>query len=358
MIQIESVVKQKVDEIFILKDNRILIYNKDDNIIFVMNQDSFKNEIQYKIKNKINDLIILSNGNIAISIGESVHIYQINKNEFKLIQNIKLEIEKKNRMSDYRDEYIPDFTEAKCGEYKNGKYLLILKRMPFDDSKYGLYNYNSIIDVFSLNEKNYYSFVKTIKFGHEIRGRMSYNNNYLIIHGSQGANPMSSSYWVYLYDLENEVEKELNYMSYFSEYHKLYFISNNKVLHYYTEFEYYINIYNLENNEKISKKINEKDNHKIEYVSHNEKYIIFLLIKSEDVDENPEEELTFYKFDYNLNLIEELKFPCDIKMGFENVIKIKTNLLVLYGKDEMIFINHKNSSDNKNKKNMISEIFE
>ena len=32
---------------------------------------------------------------IEISIGESVHIYQINKNEFKLIQNIKLEIEKK-----------------------------------------------------------------------------------------------------------------------------------------------------------------------------------------------------------------------------------------------------------------------
>ena len=169
---------------------------------------------------------------------------------------------------------------------------------------------------------------------------------------------MSSSYWVYLYDLENEVEKELNYMSYFSEYHKLYFISNNKVLHYYTEFEYYINIYNLENNEKISKKINEKDNYKIEYVCHNEKCIIFLLIKSKDVYENVEEELTFYKFDYNLNLIEELKFPCDIKMGFENVIKIKTNLLVLYGKDEMIFINHKNSSDNKNKKNMISEIFE
>ena len=48
MIQIESIVKQKVDEIFILKDNRILIYNKDDNIIFVMNQDSFKKKYNMK----------------------------------------------------------------------------------------------------------------------------------------------------------------------------------------------------------------------------------------------------------------------------------------------------------------------
>ena len=72
------------------------------------------------------------------------------------------------------------------------------------------------------------------------------NNNYLIIHGVKGANPMSTSFGVYSFDLEKQKEKKLNYMSYFNEKHKLFFISDNKVLHYYTEFSTTtINIYNL-----------------------------------------------------------------------------------------------------------------
>jgi hypothetical protein len=90
---------------------------------------------------------------------------------------------------------------------------------------------------------------------------MLYNNNYLLIHGIEGDNPMTTEYHVYSFDLENKKEKRLNTMSFFNEKHKLYFISDNKVLHYYTEFgKNKIYIYNLENNnESTSKTIENKD---------------------------------------------------------------------------------------------------
>lgn len=211
MSQVLAVIKEKVDKIYILKDNSILIYEKDVHIIYVMNKNTFMKEKTLKLENKLDDLIILSNGNIAISIGESIFIYKIDNEDFRLIQEIKLDIKKNNLRSfyDYGKKFIPDFIKAKCIEYKSGKLLLILKRIPFDDSKYGLYNCKSIIDIFSLNNNNYYSFTKSIKFPIGVKGRMLYNNNnnYLIIHGIQGANPMTTSYSVYSFDLENQKEK-------------------------------------------------------------------------------------------------------------------------------------------------------
>jgi hypothetical protein len=69
MSQVQVVIKEKVDKIYILKDNRILIYKKDQHILYVMNsQNTFMKEIQLKLNNKLDDLIILSNGNIVISL--------------------------------------------------------------------------------------------------------------------------------------------------------------------------------------------------------------------------------------------------------------------------------------------------
>ena len=332
-----------------------------------MNQITFMKEITLELKNKIDHLIILSSGNIAICIGEYVFIYKIDKNEFKLIQKIKLSIEKRKLRSYYHygKKFIPDFIKAKCIEYKNGKFLLVLKRIPFDDSKYGLYNCSSIIDIFSLNEKESYSFIKSVKFTCEVKGRMLYNNNnnYLIIHGVKGANPMTTSYGVYSFDLEKQEEKELNYMSYFNEKHKLFFISDNKVLHYYTEFNTTtINIYNLgKNNEIISKKKENKDNYNIDYLFNNEKYIYFVLVKQKDKfnekELNSSNELTFYKYDYNLELIEEAKSSYNAKIEYNKVIKVQSNL-ILYGNNETVILKGVNSLDDKSGKNMISEIFE
>jgi hypothetical protein len=53
MSQVQAVIKEKVDKIYILKDNRILIYKKDQHILYVMNsQNTFMKEIQLKLNNK------------------------------------------------------------------------------------------------------------------------------------------------------------------------------------------------------------------------------------------------------------------------------------------------------------------
>ena len=359
MLHVQAVIKEKVDKIYILKNGKILIYQKDKHILCVINQNTFMKEFSLDIKNKLDDLIILSTGNIAVSVGESVFIHKIDKKEF---QEIKLTIKKRNLRSFYfRENFIPDFIKAKCGEYENAKYLLILKRIPFDDSKYGLYNCDSIIDIFYLNKDEQYSFKKSVTFPVEIKGRMLYNNNYLLIHGIQGGNPMTTTYSVYSFDLENKKTKELNTMSFFNEKHKLYFISDNKVLHYYTEFrKSYIYIYNLENNnETISKTIENKDNYKVEYLNNNEKYIYFILVKEKEDNEEEEEEkliadneLSFYKYNYNLNLIEEIKCSYKSKIGFNKVITIKSNfnLLILYGFNKMVILREENLLDNEKDK--------
>ena len=102
MSQVQAVIKEKVDKIYILKDNRLLIYKKELHILYVVNsQNTFIKEITLELNNKLDDIIILSNGNIVLSIGESVYIYKINKKDFKLIQEIKLEIEKRELRSFY-----------------------------------------------------------------------------------------------------------------------------------------------------------------------------------------------------------------------------------------------------------------
>jgi hypothetical protein len=163
---------------------------------------------------------------------------------------------------------------------------------------------------------------------------------------------MSTSYSVYLFDLENEKVKKLNTMSYFNEKHKLYFISNNKVLHYYTEFrECNINIYNLEkNNESISRKIKNDDNYKVEYIYNNEKYIYFYLVKTKDKYDKkeliPDNKLTFYKYNYNLDLIDVPRRPYNVKIGFNKIIRVKPNLLILYGLNEMVILRGENLFEN------------
>ena len=362
MLQVIAVIKDTVDKIYILKDNRILIYKKNAQILYVMNKNTFKKEATLKLINKLDDLIILSNGNIAISINTSIFIYKIDKTDFKLIQEIKLAIEKRNLRSyyNYGKENIPDFLKAKCAEYKNGQYLLILKRIPFDDSKYGLYNCFSKIDIFSLKKDENYSLEKTINFSIEAQGRMLSDNmnNNLIIHGVQGTNPMSTRYSVYIFNLENQKERELNSMSYFNEKHKLFFISNNKILHYYTEFDKsFVYIYDIENNDKpISKTIENKDNYKIDYLYNNEKFIYFVSVKKKKEDQD--DKLIFYKFNFNLDLIDEFKCSLGKKIGFNKVIKIKSNLLILFGINEMVLLRADNSSNDKKEKNIISEIFE
>ena len=67
---------------------------------------------------------------------------------------------------------------------------------------------------------------------------------------------MSTRYSVYLFNIENQKEIHLNTMSFFNEKHKLIFIANNKVLHYYTDFSTSIvYTYNLKSDNKpIEKK--------------------------------------------------------------------------------------------------------
>jgi hypothetical protein len=144
-------------------------------------------------------------------------------------------------------------------------------------------------------------------------------------------------------------------MSFFNEKHKLYFISDNKVLHYYTEFgKNKIYIYNLENNnESTSKTIENKDKYKVEYLHNNEKYIYFVLVKEKEDYEEEEKliadnELSFYKFNYNLNLIEEVKCSNKAKIIFNKVITMKLhfNLLILYGFNKMVILREENLLDN------------
>ena len=204
-----------------------------------------------------------------------------------------------------------------------------------------------------------------MSFPNEIQGRMLYDNinNNLIIHGVQGTNPMSTRYSVYLFNIENQKEKHLNTMSYFNEKHKLLFIDNNKVLHYYKDFnKSIVYIYNLKSvNKPLSKKIENKGSYKIEYLFNNEKFIYFILIKQKDDydDEKliPDNELTFYKYNFNLDLIDTAKISYNAKIGFDKAIKVKSKL-ILYGFNEMVILRGKNSSDNKKEKNMISELFE
>ena len=154
MSQIQAVVKENINKIYILEDKRILIlYNNENSTIIIMNQNTFIKEIKYEINAKINDLIILSNGNFAISFNKLIQIFQINKNDFTLVQEIKIQIEKESINYFFSFMELPEFTKVKCAEYKNGKYFLILKRIPFDESKYGLYNYSSIVDIYSLTKK-------------------------------------------------------------------------------------------------------------------------------------------------------------------------------------------------------------
>jgi hypothetical protein len=46
---------------------------------------------------------------------------------------------------------------------------------------------------------------------------MLYNNNYLLIHGIEGDNPMTTEYHVYSFDLENKKEKrkKIKYYEFF-----------------------------------------------------------------------------------------------------------------------------------------------
>ena len=72
---------------------------------------------------------------------------------------------------------------------------------------------------------------------------------------------------------------------------------------------------------------------------------------------NSSNELTFYKYDYNLELIEEAKSSYNVKIEYNKVIKVKSNL-ILYGNNEKVILKGENSLDDKRGKNMISEIFE
>ena len=71
----------------------------------------------------------------------------------------------------------------------------------------------------------------------------------------------------------------------------------------------------------------------------------------------PDNELTFYKYNFNLDLIDTVKISYNAKIGFDKAIKVKSKL-ILYGFNEMVILRGKNSSDNKKEKNMISELFE
>ena len=202
-----------------------------------------------------------------------------------------------------------------------------------------------------------------MSFPNDIQGRMLYDNinNNLIIHGIQGANPMSTRYSVYLFNIENQKEKHLNTMSFFNEKHKLIFIANNQVLHYYTDFSTSIvYIYNLKSDNKpIEKKIENKNNYKIEYLFNNEKFIYFILLNKKDDEQLiPDNELTFYKYNFNLDLIDTVKISYNAKIGFNKAIKVKSNFLILYGFNNMVILRGKNSSDNNKGKNMLSELFE
>ena len=68
--------------------------------------------------------------------------------------------------------------------------------------------------------------------------------------------------------------------------------------------------------------------------------------------------LIFCKYNFNLDLIDTIHIPYNAKIGFNNDNKIKSNLLILYGFNDMVILRGKNSSDNKKENKMISELFE
>ena len=376
-IQIKTIIKAKISKIFILKDKRFLLLCKRGfPSISVMNNRNFKKEIEFKINKQINDLILLSNGNLLISFDKKVYIYKINKNNFELIQEIEIQI--KEGEEDEEEEYsfrgtvfcdereLPKFTKAKFVEYKNENTLLILKRIPINESKYGIYDYKSIIDIYSLTENKNYSYTKSLPKIY-CMGKILSNNNNLIIHGRCGSNPMGMSYSISLYNLENEKEHNINCVEFFNEKHELYFISNNKLLHYYKKtFDFFIYIYNLENNENITE-IKKEIKNKIKYIYNNEKYIFFYYDSTEEkgvtyyVEEDHtkknKNQLIFYKYDYNLNLIEEIRNIINIQIFFQKIIRVKKNCILLYEKDKMIILEDRNLPNNKNSKKLISKIF-
>jgi hypothetical protein len=52
MSQVQAVIKEKVDKIYILKDNRLLIYKKKPYILYVVNsQNTFTKEIKLELNN-------------------------------------------------------------------------------------------------------------------------------------------------------------------------------------------------------------------------------------------------------------------------------------------------------------------
>ena len=72
----------------------------------------------------------------------------------------------------------------------------------------------------------------------------------------------------------------------------------------------------------------------------------------------PDNELTFYKYNFNLALIDNVKISYNAKIGFNKAIKVKSNLLILYVFNEMVILRGKNTSGSKKEKNTISELFE
>ena len=59
-----------------------------------------------------------------------------------------------------------------------------------------------------------------------------------------------------------------------------------------------------------------------------------------------------------MDLIDTVKISYNAKIGFNKAIKIKSNLLILYGFNDMVILRGKNTSDNKKENKMISELFE
>ena len=47
MSEITAVFKEKADKIYILKDNRILIYQKNEHTLNIINQNTFKKESEF-----------------------------------------------------------------------------------------------------------------------------------------------------------------------------------------------------------------------------------------------------------------------------------------------------------------------
>ena len=60
----------------------------------------------------------------------------------------------------------------------------------------------------------------------------------------------------------------------------------------------------------------------------------------------PDNKLTFYKYNYNLDLIDVPRRPYNVKIGFNKIIRVKPNLLILYGLNEMVILRGENLFEN------------